>query len=1036
MITAVLIHAFSAQSLAQNCAVPGLQGPATISTAVNTYFAGSGTPAAGATAITLNNGTNASRGVATNLIAGDLVLVMQMQDSSGALAGNFEYAVVTSGGGAGATINLASPLLKSYAQSVTGGAVRTFQVIRVPQYSAATLSGTIDVLPWFIDPVSGAGTGGVFVVDIAGAATMNAATINANGRGFRGGAGVSPGASNTAITSTQANYTCTVALHNGGYKGEGSFATPQKVMGFSASGAVGTITTYDAGGQVFVTTNGYPSCSCGQAALGNGGGGGNDGAPTTGNQRNSGGGGGSNQGAGGTGGRNWNAGTAGGDSTNASLNNPTTTVVGALGGLASGGFGATGLAPDVASKIYLGGGGGGGGANNGSPNLVTTFPPTNSAIIANGASGAVTSSGASGGGIVMIRAGSMAVSAASSINANGLRAYNKNGASDTDAAGGGGAGGTVVIDAGVTAVTLLNVDISGGAGGSSNYFNHGPGGGGGGGLLVASMTGVNSTLTGGATGTDACCGGSPGNGSPKNWGATAGAGALASLPVVISPPGAPRGAQCLPNLTVRKSTSTPIVTTAIGATTTYTINLLNTGGAASNVFLFDTGLPPGWTFLTAPAPVYAYSPAPPFATGNFASGAETTAATGVASPPVLPVDSATTANSVTAVSLRANGAAPGVVATAGQGSLTFGSFFIPQNGSISVTFAVSIPDTATVGTYHNGAGFVFLDPTRTVTTARMLSPPTDVNSNRNALSYSTNNTYQSGGTSTVAGSNYSGLVAGPSNDDVRLMPDLSISKTAPLTATPGTTFSYTITPRNNGRPIGSYSFAITQASDVSTANIPTLLSANPVGITDTLPAGVALGAAFAGTGWTCAGTATTVCALANANAYPIAAATNFATLSAVVTMTVACSPAPSPQTNSVVITAAAGETITGNNTATAITTPSCVSANLSVTKTNAVTSLAAGATTSYTVTFSNSGPAAADNSTVLDGVSAGLVCTTVTCAVTAGGSACPAGLPLGTPVAAGATAFFSTGVLIPTFPGTPASSVTFVVQCAVSATGF
>lgn len=75
---ALTLHAMSVQALAQSCAVPGWQGQASITTAVNTYFAGSSTPST--TSIALNGGANSRRGVATNLVAGDLVLIMQMQD--------------------------------------------------------------------------------------------------------------------------------------------------------------------------------------------------------------------------------------------------------------------------------------------------------------------------------------------------------------------------------------------------------------------------------------------------------------------------------------------------------------------------------------------------------------------------------------------------------------------------------------------------------------------------------------------------------------------------------------------------------------------------------------------------------------------------------------------------------------------------------------------------------------------------------------------------------------------------------------------
>ena len=108
---------------------------------------------------------------------------------------------------------------------------------------------------------------------------------------------------------------------------------------------------------------------------------------------------------------------------------------------------------------------------------------------------------------------------------------------------------------------------------------------------------------------------------------------------------------------------------------------------------------------------------------------------------------------------------------------------------------------------------------------------------------------------------------------------------------------------------------------------------------------------------------------------------------------------------------------------------------LSVLKTNGAFSLFAGSTAAYTVTFSNTGGFAADNAVVRDSPGTGLACTTVTCVSTTGGAACPAGLPLGTPVAASSLPnFFNTvGITLPTFPA--GSTVNLNVNCGVTATG-
>jgi hypothetical protein len=87
---------------------------------------------------------------------------------------------------------------------------------------------------------------------------------------------------------------------------------------------------------------------------------------------------------------------------------------------------------------------------------------------------------------------------------------------------------------------------------------------------------------------------------------------------------------------------------------------------------------------------------------------------------------------------------------------------VPQNGSISVTFGVTIPNTATVGTYHNPGGRDLPGPDAQCGRRahgghghqRECQP-------QHSRSYSSNTSFQSGGTTTIPGSHHSGLVAGP-----------------------------------------------------------------------------------------------------------------------------------------------------------------------------------------------------------------------------------------------------------------------------------
>jgi uncharacterized repeat protein (TIGR01451 family) len=884
-----------------------------------------------------------------------------MQDSgTPANAGTHEYAQVVAV--SGSTLSLSRGLANSYAQSMNTTNVRNWQVVWVPQYSSATISGTVSADRWSINTSSGDATGGIVAMDVAGSLALNG-TLTVAGAGFRGGAGLQGTGNRAGGTYTDAdyNFTTTVANMNGAVKGEGIEGTPMQVFD-------GTATPVD---YYALLGQGYAAGAAGRGARSNAGGGGNDANPPTGgNQYNSGGGGGGGAGAGGRGGNAWNSNSSGGI-----LNQP-----------AGGNTGNEAGGPGRQCQCKL------------------CDPPRHGRRRRRGHSQQRRHTGqlrhhlaahhlhgrkwrrwtnrlvgrkrrrpgarARGLDHSHWRCGSMP--AATTRTTSPPRAT-------PIRAGGGGAGGSVSLLAGSASITSLTVSARGGYGGRSNYYNHGPGGGAGGGYVLTSFAGATINVNGGISGQDGCCGGTNGNGSPKVYNATDGS-AGSSSTGGGTPAGLLGGASCLPVITITKSTSTPTVTTALSATATYSINLANTGGAASNVFVFDANLPPGWTYLTAPASTYTYSPAPPPAAASSAAGAENTSAT---LPAGLPVSTATTVNSATAVALRASGAAPGVVPSNGSNSMTFGSFYLPQNGSITVTFAVSIPDTATVGTYHNPAGVIFLDPTRTSNTARMLTPLTGASDNRDALAYSANTSYQSGSTTNVAGANFSGLQVGPASEDVRLVPDFSISKTAPASATPGTTFTYTLTPRNNGRPIGTQTWSISQATDVSLANVPTVLGANPVSLTDTLPSGLTVGAVFSGTGWTCSGTGTQACTLANASAYPIAGATNFPTLSAVATVTVLCSAGVGSLTNTITIGAPVAESVASNNTATAVTALSCISANLQVTKTNGTTSLAGGSTTTYTVTVANIGPGDAPGTVLTDTPSAGLNCTSVTCASTA-----------------------------------------------------
>jgi uncharacterized repeat protein (TIGR01451 family) len=101
------------------------------------------------------------------------------------------------------------------------------------------------------------------------------------------------------------------------------------------------------------------------------------------------------------------------------------------------------------------------------------------------------------------------------------------------------------------------------------------------------------------------------------------------------------------------------------------------------------------------------------------------------------------------------------------------------------------------------------------------------------------------------------------------------------------------------------------------------------------------------------------------------------------------------------------------------------SADLRVAKTDGVTTVSSGQSTTYTITVSNLGPGSGSGTLLKDTPSAGLLCTSLSCTPT-GGSACPAGV-LDTATLQGA------GYTIPILPA--GSSVDFLLGCTVTASG-
>ncbi|QMV75183.1 DUF11 domain-containing protein [Comamonas piscis] len=522
------------------------------------------------------------------------MLVIQMQDASINAANSSAYGSGGTGGTggqgstnvnnsglyefvrvvsvSGSTVTFTPALTNNYRNAATNATSgqKTYQVVRVPQYTSASVSGVTA-------PAWNGATGGVVAIDARDTLTLNGATVEnqANraiflaGKGFRGAA-----ANSAATLGSRDDWMGTyAAAGGGGGKGEGIAGTPRFMASKgTAYGAKLTNAVLNGGiTQLDNVEEGYPGGSRARGAPGNAGGGGADGAAAgvNNNNYNSGGGGGGNYAAGGVGGRPW-----------------------AFPLVDSGGRGGGGYVGTTAfNRIFLGGGGGAGSTNNGTADNAAY---SNNGIACSDGDGRC-SSGASGGGIVILRAQN--VTGTGVIDVRGANGYNVL----NDAAGGGGAGGSVVIhtlDGGSAAI-----DASGGDGGNAwagNQTNtanrHGPGGGGGGGFIAFSPSNmaVSTTISGGTPGYTT-------NGTTDNYGAFGNQGGIAAFQSPNAP-GTLLGAACAVDLRLTKSNGANIVNA--GGTTTYTFTASNVGASASSgtITVVDK-LPLGVTIPAASIPL-------------------------------------------------------------------------------------------------------------------------------------------------------------------------------------------------------------------------------------------------------------------------------------------------------------------------------------------------------------------------------------------------------------------------------------------------
>lgn len=954
-------------AFAQVCAAPGKDAPGAISGVVNTFYQGNGNLVIGASSLTLG----ASIGAAGTVAVGDLLMVIQMQGATINSTDTDAYGDGTASG------NINSVTFTSTAQAngyTALGQAGLFEYVRVTSAAGAAVSFTPALTNAYEQNTAAQPrrTYQVIRVPQYPSASISAASpvVSLPWNGTTGGV-VSidvAGALNTSGSGAHIN------VSNQGFRGG---AQGLGVAGINAS---------------FCCTGAYWFVSNGDAGNGGGKGEGIAGTPRFTHSY--------------TGG-NFDSGTGFLDA----VGYPAASVIDL--GIANMGYPLAGTTTfgDFArgAPANAGGGGtshnsGGGGGGNGGVggNGGQTFngdvglrdvggfggsrlPQSGSPVATRiymgggGGSGSLNNDtgnrghGGYGGGIIAVRAGSISGSAV--FQSNGQKAIDSD--AGQDAGGGGGAGGSVLVIAGsghgnVTAIAR------GGYGSNSN--------------LNTSNASAAPPLGGSATN---CCGGEregPGGGggggvviynSPigssvltrginglsredKFLGFSgnmlAGPGTDGAQATVSSNAvvGARAGYECLPLLTATKSTTTSTRTVPPDATGTYVVVLSNAPNAG---VAYAVGLSDP---LSAPFTLSGSS-----ATTTYGAGA---------SGPASPV-SASGTNTV-------------IIGIAGNAT---SSFTLNPGSSLTLTFNVAL-NGAAAGTYQNPINLRFADPTRT---------------SGGSAQGAVNSTATPGGTyasgQSVGGSNYN--AASSTQEDIVISgapgttADVVISKSGTAAAEVGQPVAYTLLVSNNGPANVPGTITV---SDIVPANIGT------VTWVCTLVAGTAdcdtstVGAGSAGSG--------------NAITLPRVALNSGGQIQIIVSGT-AITAGTAVNTATVSLPAGYNDPTPSNNHATATTTITTPSADLSISKSNGVSTVTRGGVTAYTIALGNAGPSAANNAIVTDTPSAGLVLLSVTCSAQ-GGAVCPVSL---------STSTFQAGLTIATFPA--GGSLTFTLNAQISASG-
>jgi uncharacterized repeat protein (TIGR01451 family) len=986
------------------CATPGRDGAGgTLTGIVNAYYppSATGTLASGSVSIAL--GAAASGGAQKAIAIGDLLLIIQMQDASinstdtssyghgvpgdpgsgwtslGS-SGLFEFVTATSavpitGGtlqftGTGPT----SGLLNSYAYAIATATQgqQTYQVIRVPQYTSATLSSGLVPLAW------NGSVGGVLAIDSSSQLTLGG-TVAADALGFRGGGGITltgiagsvdtdyVWASPANLPNLSGGGDAPYGVGTNASKGEGIAGTPHWVAPPLSS--ITTASTAVSTGQSVL--EGLPNGSFARGAPGNAGGGGTDGDPNN-NDYNSGGGAGGNGGTGGQGGYGWHSMAV------------TNTTDGGFGGVAF---------PASTSALVMGGGGGAGTVNNGSYYIPSNG--THGADCGLNCTG-IYSSGGAGGGIVIIHAGS--VTGTGTITSNGqstLNTYN-------DSTGGAGAGGSIIVFANSGGLGSLTVNAIGGSGGDAwpteapGGFpgqRHGPGGGGGGGVIFLSATPASSSAAGGSNGyTDTV---------EDSYGAIPGqAGVVVLSDIITETPGTQPGAYCASaDLSVTNSAVPPVVLP--GGTITYTQTVTNNGpmdavnavlseSTPANTTFSSITVPTGWT-CTTPAVgatgaiscnttsgIFSANTSGTFTVvvtvaGTTASGTQIVDVASITSGTADPNLANNTAIATVTVGVAGtadlaitNSASPATVVAGSNVTLTAVITNQGPSAAADPVFTEAVPANTTFVSISGPAGWSCYPPVNgtveclinsslasggsatltlvlnvpsTVAAGTVISATANVNSATVDPNYSNNSA-----TATFT-------VAANSNQA-----DLAVTSTAsPNPVTQGNNITYTQSVTNNGP-----------------ATVPDSLVTS-VTFTDTIPTNTTL-VSFTpppSTVWTCntiavGATGTFTCTLNTGQTILPGASVNFPLVVKVNAGTVAGTTITNTANVNMPCSATQDPNCANNTASTNVVVASPTQCSVSITKTASPSPVDQGGNLTYTLTVTNAGPAAANNVNVTD----------------------------------------------------------------------